>query len=129
VTWSRKPVADYLVTLLGQATAGSVKIHPSPPEIVNGPCVVVARPVSVRYKVVSFCQDEATLPLVLVSGIEQEESLDSLKGAVIAAIAADPTLGGTVAQATPTEERGWRNLTGAGGTQLLLVELILTVWM
>jgi hypothetical protein len=87
------------------------------------------RPQPVVYGTAGLGVDEATLPLAIVSGVEQENALDGLKQQAIKAVLADATLGGLVVNCWPTEERNWRNVTGAGGTQLLLCELILTVHM
>jgi hypothetical protein len=129
MTWQRKVVTDYLVTLLTNATEGAVKVHPFPPETINGPCIVVMRPQPSLYSTVAFGIDDTTLPLSVVSGAEQEDALDSIKAACRSAIEGDPTLGGNVQQCFATEERNWRNVTGAGGIQLLIVEMILTVYM
>jgi hypothetical protein len=128
VSWDRATVAAALVELVESATGG-VKCHPLPPETLNGPCVVVMRPQPVVYATAGLGVDEATLPLAVVSGIEQEAAIDSLKQQVTKAILADPTLGGLVVNCWPSEERNWRNVTGAGGIQLLLVELILMIHM
>lgn len=129
MTWARAPVAAALVNMLTAATEGAVTVHRSPPELVNAPAIVVSRPITVAFSTMGFSVDEATLPLVLVQGIEQEQALDDLAGVVRSTILADPSLQATVARASPTELRNWRNLTGAGGVQLLLVELILQVVM
>ena len=73
--------------------------------------------------------DEITLPLVIAGGIEQEEALEGFITQCRTAILADSTLQGSVQVAWPAEIRNWRNLTGAGGIQLLLAELILTIRM
>lgn len=127
MSWDRKVVADALVNLLGPATG--VKVHDKPPETLNGPCLVVGRPQPVSYSAVALAIDEATVPLMVVSGIEAEDQVDALKNQARDAIAADPTLGGVVQLCYSSEERNWRNLTGAGGIQLLLVELILMIQM
>jgi hypothetical protein len=126
VSWDRQAVADALVDTL--AVTG-VKVHPKPPEVLNPMCVVVGRPQPVAYSTIAFSVDEATLPVVVVGGVETEDQIETLKNDCRAAIAKDPQLGGTVQAAYCTEERNWRNVTGAGGIQLLLVELILTVQM
>lgn len=128
MSWNRTPVAAALVSIIEAATGG-VKCHASPPETLNGPCFVVMRPQPVVYATAGLGVDEATLPVAVVSGIEQESNIDDLKNQAIKAIGADQTLGGVVFACYPIEERNWRNVTGAGGTQLLLVELILTVHM
>jgi hypothetical protein len=127
VSWNRSTVSAALVNMLGSATG--VTVHPIPPEIVNPMCVVVSRPTTVAYSTVAPTVDEATLPLVIVGGLETEDRIETLKQACRTAIQADPTLGGKVPNCYPTEERNWRNVTGAGGIQLLLVELILIVQM
>jgi hypothetical protein len=127
VSWDRAVVAGALVGVLGPATG--VTVHDRPPETLNPMCVVIGRPQPVSYDTFALGVDEATLPVMVVGGAETEAQIDVLKNACRTAVMADPTLGGTVADATPTEERNWRNLTGAGGVQLLLVELILTIRM
>jgi hypothetical protein len=125
--WDRALVADTLVSILGAATG--VKVHPVPPEIVNPMSIVISRPQPVSYDTFALGVDEATLPVLIVGGVETENQIETLKDACRQAVMADPSLGGVVMDATPTEERNWRNLTGAGGIQLLLVELILTIRM
>jgi hypothetical protein len=127
VSWDRAAVAAALVDMLGPATG--VTVHPIPPEIVNPMCVVVSRPQTVSYSTVAPGVDDATLSLIIVGGVETEDRVESLKTACRAAVLADPTLAGVVQAAWPAEERNWRNYTGAGGIQLLQVELILTVQM
>jgi hypothetical protein len=127
MSWDRALVSAALVDVLGPATG--VTVHAAPPEVLNPMCVVVARPQTVAYSTVGLGVDEATLPVVIAGGVETEDRIEALKTACRAAIMADPTLGGKVPNCYPTEERNWRNVTGAGGIQLLLVELILTVQM
>jgi hypothetical protein len=125
--WDRHAVSAALVARLGPATG--VKIHPIPPELLNPPCVVVSRPQPVMYDTFAFGVDDATLPVLIVGGIETEDAIEQTKTACRTAIMNDSTLGGTVKACTPAEERNWRNLTGAGGIQLLVVELILQIQM
>ena len=73
--------------------------------------------------------DEATLPLIVVGGAETEDTVEQIKNTAKQAIDAAFTLGGKVQAAWCTEERNWRNQTGAGGIQLLLVELVVMVQM
>lgn len=127
MTWDRAAVADALVAVLGAATG--VTVHRRPPETLNPMCVVVGRPQPVAYSTIAFSIDEATLPVMVVGGIETEDQIETLKNHCRTAIAADPSLGGVVQDCHASEERNWRNVTGAGGVQLLLVELILTVQM
>ena len=127
MSWDRAAVADALVDILGVATG--VKVHDKPPETLNPMCVVVGRPQPVTYDQFAFGIDEATLPVMIVGGIETEGSVENLKNVCRVAVGEDPTLGGVAASATASEERNWRNVTGAGGVQLLLVELILTIRM
>lgn len=128
MSWQRAPVASALVAII-TPVVGGIKVFPSPPELINGPAVVVSRPTTVVYNTVGMGIDEAELPVVIASGVEQEANVDALKIQVRHAIEADRTLQGSVADAHPTGERNWRNLTGAGGTQLLLVELVLQIRM
>jgi hypothetical protein len=120
-------VSAALVDLLGPATG--VTVHGKPPEIVNPMCVVVSRPQLVQYSTVAMGVDEATLPLIVIGGIETEDQIEALKTACRDEILAAQTLGGAVAAAWPSEERNWLNMVGAGGAQLLRVDLILTVQM
>ncbi|HEY2303006.1 MAG TPA: hypothetical protein VGH66_14000 [Acidimicrobiales bacterium] len=127
MSWDRAQVSAALVDVLGPATG--VTVHPAPPETLNPMCIVVGRPQPVAYSTVGFDIDEATLPLVIVGGVETEDRIESLKTVCRDTLRADPTLGAQVPNCYPTEERNWRNVTGAGGIQLLLVDLILTVQM
>ena len=127
MTWDRTAVSTALVSLLGPAT--QVTVHGRPPETLNGPCLVVGRPQPVVYATAGLGVDEATLPVIVVSGVETEDQVEALKNTCRQTILANPSLGGVVQACYPAEERNWRNLTGAGGVQLLLVELILTVRM
>ena len=120
-------VADALVAAF--ATVTDTKVHKSPPETLNPMCIVVGRPQPVTYSTPVFAIDEASLPVMIVGGVETEDQIEALKILCRQAVRADSTLGGTVLNATATEERNWRNVTGAGGNQLLLVELVLTVKM
>jgi hypothetical protein len=127
VSWDRATVSAALVDVLGPATG--VTVHAAPPEVLNPMCVVVSRPQPVTYSVAGFGIDEAVLPLVICGGIETEDRIEALKTVCRDTILADATLGGQVINCFPAEERNWRNVTGAGGIQLLLCELILTVQM
>jgi len=127
MSWDRAVVADALVGVLGPVTG--VKVHSLPPEVLNPMCVVVGRPKPVAYDSFALSVDDATLPVLIVGGVETEEAVDDLKAACRQAIAANPTLSGQVTSAQCVEERNWRNVTGAGGIQLLLVELILQIRM
>ena len=127
MTWNRAPVATALVNMLGPATG--LHVHRYPPETLNGPCVVVSRPQPVACSAVAPTIDEVTLPVIVAGGMEQEEALEGFITQCRTAILADSTLQGSVQVAWPAEIRNWRNLTGAGGIQLLLAELILTIRM
>jgi len=128
MSWNRTPVADALVALIGGAVP-AVYVHSRPPETLNFPSVVVMRPVQVLYGSAGLGVDEVELPIAVVHGMEQEDALEAIKGQVKAAIDGDQGLGGVVKACWCNREQGWRNVTGAGGVQLLYVELILTVWM
>jgi uncharacterized protein DUF3168 len=125
MAWDRATVAAALVATLGPAVG--VKVHDRPPEVLNPPCLVIGRPVTVVYGTGALGADTATLPVVVVGGIETEDQIEGLKSAARAALEADQTLGGAVQGVWPSEERNWLNRTGAGGLQLLTVELILEV--
>jgi hypothetical protein len=125
MAWDRAKASDALVSVL--APAVGVKVHGLPPETLNPPCVVVHRPVTVDYGIGGLGVDQAALPLVIVGGIESEDEIEALKTTVRTTLLADPTLGAVVFKCWPTQERNWLNRTGAGGIQLLTVELMLEV--
>jgi hypothetical protein len=127
MTWDRSACAAALVDLLGPAAG--VTVHPKPPDTLNPMCIVIGRPQPVAYGNAALGTDEATLPVMIVGGLESEDQIEDLKTACRQAVLGDVSLGGAVQAAWPSEERNWRNVTGAGGVQLLLVELILTVQM
>jgi hypothetical protein len=127
MSWDRQTVSAALVDMLGPATG--VTVHPIPPEVLNPPCVVVSRPQTVSYSTAAPTIDEATLPLIVCGGIETEDAVEATKTVCRQTILADPSLAGTVQACWPSEERNWRNITGAGGVQLLLVELVLQIQM
>jgi hypothetical protein len=104
-------------------------VHPLPPETINPPAVIVSRPTSVLYGVAGLGVDEVEFPVVCAGSIESEQAVDQLKNTCRTAVLADQTLGGVVSAAYPSGERNWRNYTGGGGIQLLLVELVLTIHM
>jgi hypothetical protein len=128
MAWNRQPVAAALVSMFAAANPNCY-VHERPPEIVNPLSVVVSRPVRVSYGTAGLGVDEIELPVLIVGAIEQDDQVESVLAACRAAVDADATLQGTVKAGWAAEERGWRNLTGAGGIQLLLVELVLTVHM
>jgi hypothetical protein len=127
MSWTRAPVADALVSMFGAATTAFV--HDRPPEIINPPAVIVSRTVQEMYNTIAFGVDDVELPIVIAGGVESDNAIDALKATCRAAVDADPTLQGSVKLATAGMARNWRNMTGAGGIQLLLVELILTIQM
>ena len=128
MTWNRTPVAQAL-TALFQAAAPIAFVHERPPEILNFPSIVIMRPVQVLYGAAGLGVDDVELPVAVVHGVEQEDALEAIKLAVKQAVDGDQGLGGVVKACWANREQGWRNVTGAGGVQLLYVELILTVWM
>lgn len=128
MSWDRAAVSAALAGLLGPAV--EVTVHPRPPETLNPLCVVVDRPTSRMISGAAFGGvDEVELALFVVGGVETEDQIEAIKRTCEQTLLSDPTLGGVVRSCFPTEERNWRNLTGAGGVQLLLVELILTIQM
>ena len=128
MSWNRTPVADALVSLIGGAVP-AVYVHSRPPETLNFPSVVVMRPIQVLYGSAGLGVDEVELPVAVVHGMESEDALEAVKTQVKQAVDGDQSLGGVVKACWCNREQGWRNVTGAGGVQLLYVELILTVWM
>ena len=129
MSWDRQPVAQALTAMLAAATANSVYVHETPPEVLNPLAVVVMRESTVSYATGALAVDEVELPIAVVGGIEQDDAISGLRVTCRQAIEADPTLKGTVIRAWPTGHRNWRNITGAGGIQLLYVELVLEILM
>jgi hypothetical protein len=127
MTWARASVAAALVDMINAATAGSCYVHAAPPATLNAPSVVIMRPNVVTYSVAAFGVDDVELPVAIVGAADQDVAVDTLKNVVRAAVLGDSTLKGTVYSAVPSEERNWRQLTGAGGIQLLYVELVLKI--
>ena len=127
MSWNRANVASALVSVLTPVVG--VKVHHLPPETLNPMCVVVGRPQVVSYATYAFGIDDAQLPLMIVGGIETEDQIEALKDQCRDTVLSNKTLGGAVQNIFPLEERNWRNVSGAGGIQLLLVELILQIQM
>jgi len=126
VSWDREKVSTALVELLGPATG--VKVHQYPLRIVNPPSVTVSDP-SVSKNTGGYGIDVATVPLVVVCGYEDTAGAIAITGAIFSALGPSTNLGGAVFECHPTEERNWRNFTGAGGVQLLLVDVMVEVKM
>jgi len=128
MSWDRVKVAQALVECFSAAGVPAY-IHDHPPEVVNPFFVEVHRPTYVTYSDAGFGVDTAELPVLIGGGLETEDQIESIKSACRAALLIDPSLGGIVAECHPAQERNWRNQTGAGGIQLLTVELVLEVRM
>jgi hypothetical protein len=122
-------VAAALKALVDTASGGTVYCHETPPAILNPMSVVIMRPVSVTYSGAALGIDDVELPVAIVGGIEQDDAIDAVKAMVRQCVEGDTTLTGTVQRAWPTEERNWRNITGAGGIELLYVELVIQILM
>jgi hypothetical protein len=127
--WQRRPVAQALTDMIDAATAGTVYVHSRPPETVNPLAVVIGDTTREPYATTAFGTDDVDLAVLIVGGIEQNDDVDDLRHTVRQTILGDSTLKGSVQTAWPVEARGWRNMTGAGGIQLLYVELIVTIQM
>jgi hypothetical protein len=130
VSWDREAASAALVDVLSPAV--SVTVHQYPPAVVNPLCVVIGRPTTVMYSTVAPGIDEASVPVIIVGAIETEDQIEALKELCRDTIAVNATLGaaiGPVFNCYATEERNWRNFTGAGGIQLLQVELVVTIQM
>jgi len=124
--WDREAFAEALVAFLEAAALG-VKVHPYPPELLNPPCLVIARVTAGSYSLNRFGVDTIELAIGIVHGLEAEWQAERLKNATRTAVMADHTIGGAVASCLVTGERNWRNYTGAGGIQLFTGELVLAV--
>jgi hypothetical protein len=98
-----------------------------PPATLNPPALVVSRPTVVRYSAFAFGVDEVELPVICVGALAGgEDPVTELTAIVRAAVAAQPTLAGTVKGATADEERNWRAVT-IGGVECLAVDVILSI--
>jgi hypothetical protein len=113
-----------------QTANPTVKVFDHATETVNPPFVTIHRPTVVTYANAGFGVDTAELPILIGSGLEQEDAIEAIKNACRSALLANPTLSGAVAGCHPAQERNWRNQpAGAGGIQLLTVELVVEVLM
>ena len=128
MTWDRTKCVDALVPVLAAANP-SVNVLDHPPMTVTPPFIEVHRPTLVVYANAGFGVDTAELPVLIGSGLETEDLIETMKTACRSALLANPNLGGVVAEIHAAQERNWRNQTGAGGIQLLTVELVLEVRM
>ena len=128
MTWDRTKCVDALVPVLAAANP-AVNVLDHPPMTVTPPFIEVHRPTLVTYANAGFGVDTAELPVLIGSGVETEDLIETMKTACRSALLANPNLGGVVAEVHAASERNWRNQTGAGGIQLLTVELVLEVRM
>jgi hypothetical protein len=127
MSWDRAKAAAALANVLAGADPAATAF-PAPPYTVNAPAFIVGLPPVVTYNTEAFGVDEADLPVICVAGDGDFDTVDGLKAAAIAAVAADPHLAGTVAVAVAAEERNWRRIT-AGGAQMTAVDLIIRIRM
>jgi hypothetical protein len=125
--FDRAAVAAYLVTLLADAAGGTVTVFDRPPATFNVPALILLRP-TVEYSTFSLCADEATWPVGVAAGAEQDDVLDGLAQTVRQAVAGDPNLGGTVLSAVPARQQNPRNVNVAG-IDVQTVEVVLTIRM
>ena len=112
-----------------QAANPTVRVFDHATETVNPPFITIHRPTVVTYANAGFGVDTAELPVLIGSGVETEDLIETMKTACRSALIANQNLGGVVAEIHASGERNWRNQTGAGGIQLLTVELVLEVRM
>jgi hypothetical protein len=124
VSWDRDKVSAALGDLFASALP-TVKIHTIPPLTLNPPCVVISD-ADVAYNTASFCADTATVPVIVVGGMEATDAVEDMKNALRAALDGSPDLGGVVSYANAVEERNWR-YAAVAGVQLLTVELMVEV--
>jgi hypothetical protein len=125
MSWSRAPVAAALVSTLTAATSGAVTVFAEPPQTLNPPAVTVG-PETGPYAVAAFATDEFDLPLICVAAIGHLNDLSDLAETVRLAVTANPTLGGAVKSAWPSERRNPRNVNVAG-VDLSTVEVVVKV--
>ena len=124
MSWDRDKVSTALGNLFSAALP-NVRIHTVPPLTLNAPCVVISD-ADVTYNTATFCADTATVPVIVVGGMEATATVEDMKNALRAALDGSPDLGGVVHYANATQERNWR-YQSVGGVQLLTVELVVEV--
>lgn len=117
MSWRHGPAAQGLVGLL-RAEAPEVAAFEAPSATFNVPAFVCQYPTLVVFDTRAFGVDVVTWPLLVAVGLEQAGQLDALIATARAAITLDPTLGGAVQIARPTESRNWRILNVAGAEYL-----------
>jgi hypothetical protein len=127
MSWNRPKAAAALAAAL-EGVEPAVTCFTSPPYTLNPPAYVVGLPESVTYDTAAFGIDDAELPVICLAGDGDFDTVDDLKAAAIAAIAADTGLSGSVAVAVAASERNWRRIT-AGGAQMSAVDLIVNIRM
>jgi len=127
MSWDADKASTALVDLFSAALP-HVKVFGEPPQTLNPPAVVISD-ADVTYNNATFCADTATVPVVVIGGIDTKTALETMKNTLRSALDGDENLGGVVHYASATGERNWRSGTSAGGIQLLSVELIVEVQM
>jgi hypothetical protein len=127
MSWDRAKAAAALANVLAGAEPAATAFA-EPPYTLNPPAYIVGLPPIVTYASAAFAVDEAELPVICVAADGAFDTVDTLKAAAVGAVAADPTLAGTVQVAWPAEERNWRRIT-AGGAQMSAVDLIIRIHM
>jgi hypothetical protein len=131
VSWDRTPFAGALAKAIEAEldSAGvTASVFDKPPFTLNAPSIVIARPTEVRYSEAAFSIDAAAVVVTCVGGADDDETVSDLIGVVRSAIAADESLGGTVALCVPMSERNWAHVNVAGA-DLLRADVVLDIQM
>jgi hypothetical protein len=128
MSWDRPTAAAALAGVIAAATDGTVTVLEQPPATFNPPALVVGYPQTVSLHNPAFAVDQAALTVLAAVGAPEGDDLDGLLEVATRAVEGDPTLGGAVQIAKPTEWRNWRMLTVAG-VDMLTAELALEIRM
>ena len=128
MSWARTPVAAALVDMLTAATEGAVTVFDRPPATFNVPAMVVADPTRVEYRTPAFGVDLARISVICAAGADQVDMVDDLIAVAVAALQADPSLGGAVQVCQVIEQANWRVLT-VGGAEFRAADVVLEIRM
>jgi hypothetical protein len=128
MSWDRVTCVTALQQAIQRQLGETLTVFVKPPQTINPPCIVIARPTEVRFGLVAFGMDEADISVACVAQADGEDVVDELTAVVRAAIGNDPTLGGAVQLADDNAQRNWRNLNIAGA-DIVQAEVALTIRM
>lgn len=128
MSWQRAKVAEAIAAVLreAQGDGDTASVFSAPPETLNAPAIVIARPTEVLYGTAGMSVDTATIAVVCLGPSTGDDMVDGLITFVRDAIGAEVTLDGAVPSCTVTSERNWRAVR-IGGADMLAADVVLTV--